>query len=113
MEQPVSPGTEQPAIAASVPKAPYPITVNFEYSEKMSRLTTFFRVFMIIPHVIVLELLGIVAGLLMLASWFVILFTGKLPRGMFNFVAGYNRWSTRVNGYSSLLTDKYPPFSLD
>ena len=91
----------------------YPITIGIEYSEKLSRLTTFFRCIMIIPHSIVLGALGIVASIFLFISWWAILFTGRYPRGMFNFVSGYLRWTTRVNGYALLLTDKYPPFSFE
>lgn len=89
----------------------YPINLKVEYPEKLSRLTTFFRCFMIIPHMIVLYFIQIAAGIILIISWFAILFTGKFPRSLFDFITYYFRWSTRVNGYSSLLTDKYPPFS--
>ena len=89
----------------------YPINLKVEYPEKLSRLTTFFRCFMIIPHMIVLYFLQIAAGIILIISWFAILFTGKFPRSLFDFTTYCFRWSTRVNGYSSLLTDKYPPFS--
>ena len=93
-------------------KAEYPITVGVAYPEKLSRLSTFFRFFLLIPQMIVLWLVGILAGIFMFFAWWAILFTGKYPKGLFDFVSGYLRWSTRVSGYSSLLTDKYPPFSL-
>jgi len=93
-------------------KAGYPITVGVTYPEKLSRLSTFFRFILVIPQMIVLWLVGIIAGIMMFFAWWAILFTGKYPKGLFNFVAGYLRWSTRVSGYSSLLTDKYPPFSM-
>jgi hypothetical protein len=89
----------------------YPINLKVDYPEQLSRLTTFFRCFMLIPHMIVLYFLQIAAGIILIISWFVILFTGKFPRSLFDFVTYYFRWSTRVNGYSFLLTDKYPPFS--
>ena len=91
----------------------YPITFNAVYAEKMSRLTSFFRVFMIIPQAIVLYFVSIAALVVLIIAWFAILFTGKFPKGMWDFMVGYSRWSTRVNGYSMLLTDKYPPFSTE
>ena len=95
-------------------KAGYPITVSVAYPEKLSRLSTFFRLILAIPQLIVLYFVGIVAFILTFFAWWAIVFTGKYPKGLFGFVAGYLRWSTRVTGYSSLLlTDKYPPFSLD
>ena len=93
-------------------KAEYPVTVGVTYPEKLSRLSTFFRFFLMIPQWIVLWLVGIVAGIFMFFAWWVILFTGNYPKGLFDFVAGYLRWSTRVTGYYYLLTDKYPPFSM-
>ncbi len=99
---------EQPVAA----KPEYPITVGVAYPEKLSRLSTFFRGILVIPQSFVLMFVGVVASILMFFAWFAILFTGKFPKGFFDFVAGYLRWSTRVNGYNSLLTDKYPPFSL-
>ena len=46
-------------------------------------------------------------------AWLAIIFTGKYPRGLFDFVVGVHRWSLRVSAYTSLLiTDRYPPFSM-
>jgi hypothetical protein len=89
----------------------YPITLKVEYPAKVSRLTTFFICFMIIPHAIVLYFLEIAACIILFISWWAILFTGKYPRGLFDFIVMVFRWTTRVNGYSYFLTDKYPPFS--
>ena len=101
----------QQQVAAEKPG--YPITVSVAYPEKLSRLSTFFRLILVIPQYIVLYFLDIVAFVLMFFAWWAILFTGKYPKGLFDFVAGYVRWNTRVTGYLSLLTDKYPPFSLN
>jgi hypothetical protein len=66
-----------------------------------------------IPHYIVLAVLGILVVLATIVAWFAILFTGRYPRGMFDFVVGVGRWATRVWAYAFLLvTDRYPPFSL-
>ena len=66
-----------------------------------------------IPHLIVLIVLSIVAFILGIVAWFAILFTGKYPRGIFNFMEGLMRWSLRVEAYAFLMTtDKYPPFRL-
>jgi len=91
----------------------YPISVSFEYQEKLSRLTTFFRPLMVIPQWIVLWFIGMAASVVIFITWWAILFTGRYPRWAFNFVAGYVRWYTRVTGYYCLLTDKYPPFSIE
>jgi hypothetical protein len=66
-----------------------------------------------IPHYVVLFFLGIAAVFAVIIAWFVILFTGRYPRGIFNFVEGVLRWSLRVDAYALLLvTDRYPPFRL-
>jgi hypothetical protein len=91
----------------------YPVTIGIEHKEKLSRLTTFFRYFMAIPHYICLYGIGIATGVIVFISWCAILFTIRYPRWAFRFVSGYLRWYTRVSGYCLLLTDKYPPFSFD
>lgn len=66
-----------------------------------------------IPHYLVLIVLSIGALGAVLIAWFAILFTGRYPQGLFNFVVGVSRWNLRVTAYALLLvTDKYPPFSL-
>ena len=70
--------------------------------------------FLAIPHLIVLAFLGIAAFVCVVASWFAILFTGRQPHSLFEFIVGYLRWEMRVMAYAFLLTtDRYPPFSLD
>jgi hypothetical protein len=67
-----------------------------------------------VPHYVVLILLSVAAIFSVIIAWFAILFTGRYPRGLFDFVVGVMRWGLRVNAYAFLLvTDKYPPFSLD
>ena len=66
-----------------------------------------------IPHFIVLAVLSVVAVFAVVIAWFAILFTGRYPRGLFDFVVGVARWALRVQAYATLLvTDRYPPFSL-
>ena len=66
-----------------------------------------------IPHYIVLFFLFIGAFFAVIAAWFAILFTGRYPRGLFDYVVGVGRWGVRVDAYAFLLiTDRYPPFSL-
>ncbi|TME48702.1 MAG: DUF4389 domain-containing protein [Chloroflexi bacterium] len=66
-----------------------------------------------IPHYIVLFFLVIGAVVAVIIAWFAILFTGRYPRGLFDFVVGVMRWSNRVTGYALVLvTDQYPEFSL-
>jgi hypothetical protein len=90
---------------------PYRVTFKADYVEKRSRLTTFFRLLLAIPHIIFLYFYGLAAGVLVIVAWFALLFTGRYPQGMYDFVGGSLRYSTRVYGYLWLLTDEYPPFS--
>ena len=78
-----------------------------------NRVTTFFRLILLIPHFIVLYVLRIVASIVWIIALFAVLFTGTWPEGLRNFVLGYLRWSLRVSASGRLLTDEYPPFSLD
>jgi hypothetical protein len=89
----------------------YPVTLTIEFPERLSRLTTFFRLFMLIPHYIVLYFISIAGGVIVFLSWWAILFIGRYPRVFFDLVTWWFRWLTRYTGYSYLLTDKYPPFS--
>jgi hypothetical protein len=67
-----------------------------------------------IPHYIVLFFLFIAAFVCVVIAWFAILFTGRYPRGLFDFVVGVGRWALRVGAYAFLMvTDRYPPFSLE
>ena len=69
--------------------------------------------FLAIPHYIVLFFLDIAVIVVVIVAWFAILFTGRYPRGIFDFVEGVIRWHNRVIAYAFvLITDQYPPFSL-
>jgi hypothetical protein len=91
----------------------YPVRVQFDYPQKLSRGLIFIKWLLVIPHFIALFVLGIVAYFVTTIAWFAILFTGKYPRGMWNFTGGLLRWQTRVSSYLYLMHDAYPPFSLD
>jgi hypothetical protein len=83
------------------------------YVERRSRLTTFFRGILAIPHFIVLYVWGILAFFAVIVAWFAIVITGNYPPGLYAFLAGLSRYSTAVYGYVALLTDDYPPFGAD
>jgi hypothetical protein len=84
-----------------------------QYVEKRSRLTTFFRAILAIPHIIVWYVWSLLAGLAVIVAWFVLLVTARYPQALYDFVAGSQRYGTAVYGYLALLTDEYPPFSAD
>ena len=90
----------------------YPVKVHFEYPQKLSRLLIFVKGILAIPHFIALFVLGICAYFVTVIAWFAILFTGRYPRGLFDFTSGLIRWQTRVSSYVYLLHDAYPPFTL-
>ena len=91
----------------------YPVTFEADFVEQRSRLTTFFRLLLAIPHFILLSLFGIVMFFVVVIAWFALLFTGRWPAGLYTLTAGFLRYYTRVTGYALLLADPYPPFSID
>ncbi len=89
----------------------YPISYEANPAlEGRNRLTTFFRYIVAIPWLIVAYIYGLVAEIAAIIAWFAIVFTGKYPEGLYNFVAGYLRMSSRTNSFLYLLTDEFPPF---
>jgi hypothetical protein len=85
-------------------------TFDAPYVERHSRLTTFFRYLLAIPHFVVVALYGFVAYFAGVIAWFAILFTGRYPAGLYAFNAGFVRYASRVSSYLYLLSDAYPPF---
>jgi hypothetical protein len=92
---------------------PYPLQFDLVYPQRLSRLLIFVKWLLIIPHLVVLMLVGIGVAVVYIVSWFAILVLGRYPRGMHEFMTGALRWVMRVNIYSALLTDRYPPFSME
>jgi len=89
----------------------YPISFAADHAEEgRNRLTTFFRYFIVIPWLLVNMLYGIGAGIAVTIAWFVMIFTGRYPEGLYNFNAGYLRQTERISSYYYLLTDELPPF---
>jgi len=95
------------------PSAPYPAVLEFDRQDEYSRLLPFVKWLLLIPHWFVLMFLGIGAFFGIVVSWFAVLFTGSYPQGIHRFVVGTYRWATRASAYMLLMTDDYPPFSLD
>ena len=92
------------------------VKVNIPYPNvktDLNRWMPLVKWILIIPHIIVLTFIFIAVVICSVFAWFTILFTGRYPKEVFNFVEGFLRWSLRVNAYAFLLTtDEYPPFSL-
>ncbi len=90
-----------------------PARVSVEPAPTLSRGLIFVKWLLAFPHYIVLFVLGIAAYVVVIIGFFAVLITGKWPESLRNFVVGVVRWSTRVNLYIYLVTDTYPPFTLD
>jgi uncharacterized membrane protein len=98
----------------------YPVTLEVQRSETQSRLTNFplgigttIRSFLLIPHFVILYFLQIAADIVFFIATFAILFTGRYPRGLFNFYVGYTRWNANMTGYLVSAYDKYPGFTME
>jgi hypothetical protein len=84
-----------------------------DVEEDLDRIQPLFKWLLAIPHYVILAFLWLGAIGAVLIAWFAILFTGRYPRGLFDYVVGVGRWTLRVQAYAFLLvTDRYPPFSL-
>jgi hypothetical protein len=82
--------------------------------QDLNRWLPLVKWFLAIPHYVVLVVLAIAAMVAVVIAWFVVLFTGKYPRALFDFVVGVGRWALRVQAYAFLLvSDRYPPFALE
>ena len=87
---------------------PYP-----DAARDLNRWLPLVKWFLAIPHYVVLAFLWVATVVVVIVAWFAIVFTGRYPRGMFDFVEGVIRWHNRVIAYAFLLvTDVYPPFRL-
>ncbi len=96
---------EQQAVHLDIP---YP-----DVERDLNRWLPLVKWLLAIPHYIVLVFLALAALVVIIIAWFAVLFTGRYPDGLFEFVVGVMRWGNRVTGYAFLMaTDQYPPFSL-
>jgi Domain of unknown function (DUF4389) len=93
--------------------ATYPATI--EISDPVSprdRIAVGLRILLAIPHIIVLFFVLLAWGFTTVVAWFIILFTGSYPQGLYEFGVGALQWRLRVEAYMLLMVDEYPPFSL-
>lgn len=93
------------------------VRVDFPYPDAKNNLNRWLPLvkwLLAIPHYIILVLLALAVLVVTIIAWFAILFTGRYPSGLFDFVVGVMRWGNRVQGYAFvLITDRYPPFRLE
>ena len=102
-----------PPVVPDAAETSSPLQVAFGRSLRQRRVVVFFRPLLSVPQLVVLYFLNIAAVVLVFLGWFAALVTGRLPVSFASFVIGYLRWRARVEAYLYLLTDKYPPFSLE
>ena len=96
----------------TLPNPDYPVRLEIDYPQRLSRLLIFVKWLLAIPHLIALYVLGIVAYAVLIIAWFAVLITGRYPRALFDYLVGFERWRARVGAYLLLQTDAYPPFKL-
>ena len=93
------------------PAADYPVRLQFAGPpEAYSRLKTLLRLILAIPVMVLRYVMGLLLEVGAVAAWFVILFTGKMPRGLFDLMVLANSYTARSDAYLFLLTETYPPF---
>src|SRR5205814_4663890 len=109
-----SPDRRQRGSAMETTTSPFPLRLTGELSPRLSRGLWLVKWLLAIPHFIVLFFLWIAFAVVSVVAFFAILFTGRYPRGLFDFTVGVLRWTWRVGfySYSALGTDQYPPFTL-
>jgi hypothetical protein len=90
---------------------PHPIHLVVTDDLRRNRLTVFFRLLLVIPHLFWLLIWGIAVWFAVLAAWFVGIVTGRIPLGLHNFIASYLRYQTHVRAYWFLAADPFPAFS--
>jgi hypothetical protein len=95
------------------PSPQYPAQLEIAYPPELNRWLPLVKWLLVIPHLFVLFFLAIGAWFVIIFAFFAVLFTGRFPRGAFDYLVGVQRWSYRVSAYYMLMVDPYPPFSLD
>jgi Domain of unknown function (DUF4389) len=88
----------------------YPISYEADYARERNRITSFFRLIVAIPWLIVGYIYLVIAEIVALIAWFAILITGRYPEGLYNFNVGALRAVVRFNAFTFLQTDAWPPF---
>jgi hypothetical protein len=113
---PPPPPPEQPPTSTPAERPPsgaYPVQVDAQRQDEYHRFLPLVKWLLALPHYLILTVLGIGALFVHLIAFFAVLITGRYPEGMWSYVVGVCCWGWRVGAYILLLTDDYPPFSLD
>jgi hypothetical protein len=97
---------------AGPPSPPYPAGLEVSYPAELNRWLPLVKWLLVIPHFVVLTFVGIAAFFVGVYAFFAVIFTGRWPRGAFDFIVGTVRWFYRVAAYFHLMVDAYPPFSM-
>src|SRR4051794_4066378 len=125
MSEPPAPPPETPPpdpAAAPPPRAEdqvpaevaaYPVQLDVQHQPEYSRFMPLIKWLILLPHYIAITVLAIGALFAYIIAFFAVLFTRKYPEGIFNYIVGVGRWGYRITAYLFLMTDEYPPFSLD
>ena len=115
-----SDGSRNPRTATAAPPPPppaagaaYPVHIDADRADHYNRFLPLIKWLLALPHYLVLIVLGIGALFVILISFFAVLITGRYPRGLWDYIVGVHRWGWRVFAYVYLLTDQYPPFTLE
>ena len=95
------------------PSPQYPAQLEIRYHEELNRWLPLVKWLLAIPHYFALFFIGIGAFFVAIYGFFAVLFTGRWPRGAFDYIVGTFRWTFRVAAYLHLMVDDYPPFTLD
>jgi Domain of unknown function (DUF4389) len=93
-------------------KQDYPIDLEVDPPEVQGRWTVGFRIILAIPAILVTQILRNLSGILAVFSWFIALFTARVPEGIRNFAAFALRYETQTYAYIALLTPRYPSFNV-
>jgi len=104
---------EQPLTVLPRARTTYPVTVEADPQAEYSQFLPLAKWLLLIPHYVVLFLLGVAAGLVTFIAFFATIITGRYPRWMWELMVGVQRWGLRVVAYLLLMTDRYPAFSLE
>ena len=103
--------SEQLPIAPTDTPGAHPVRLVVTDDLQRSRLTVFFRILLVIPHLIWLAIWGIAVWFAVLAAWVVGIFAGRVPDGLHGFIASYLRYLTHVYAYYAIAADPFPSFS--